>query len=159
MNPEAETQPEKRNKEPRPMSDTTLTIVKPDAVAAANTGAILARLEQEGFTLRALRKLHLSTQAAQAFYGVHAERPFFASLVAFMTSGPVVVAALARDNAVRHLREVMGATDVSQAAAGTIRAAFGTSIEKNAIHGSDSDENAAIETAFFFSQTELIAGR
>lgn len=141
------------------MSDTTLTIVKPDAVAAGSTGAILARLEQEGFTFRAIRKLRLSEDQAKAFYAVHSERPFYGSLVEFMTGGPVVAVALARENAVPHLRAVMGATDVSQAEAGTIRAEFGTSIEENAIHGSDSEENAAIETAFFFSQTELIAGQ
>lgn len=138
------------------MARHTLTIVKPDAVAAGNTGAILARLEKEGFSLRAVRKLRLSEAQAQAFYAVHAERPFYADLVAFMTRGPVVAVALERDNAVRHLRDVMGATDVSKADAGTLRAEFGTSIEENAVHGSDSDENAAIETAFFFSQTELI---
>ncbi len=139
------------------MSDTTLTIIKPDAVRAGSAGAILARLEEEGFAIRCTKKLRLTEAQAQAFYAVHSERPFYDSLVAFMTSGPVIPAALRRDNAVKRLRDVMGATDVSQAAEGTIRAAFGTSIEENAIHGSDSDENAAIETAFFFSQTELIA--
>lgn len=138
------------------MARHTLTIVKPDAVAAGNTGAILARIEKEGFTIRAVRKLRLTEAQAQAFYAVHAERPFYADLVAFMTRGPVVTAALERDNAVRHLRDVMGATDVSKAEPGTLRAEFGTSIEENAVHGSDSDDNAAIETAFFFSQTELI---
>lgn len=141
------------------MSDTTLTIVKPDAVAAGSTGAILARLEKEGFTFRAIRKLRLSEDQAKAFYAVHAERPFYGSLVDFMTSGPVVAVALERDDAVPHLRAVMGATDVSQAEAGTIRAEFGTSIEQNAIHGSDSDDNADIETAFFFAQSELITGK
>ncbi len=138
------------------MARHTLTIVKPDAVAAGNTGAILARIEKEGFSIRAVRKLRLTEAQAQAFYAVHAERPFYGDLVAFMTRGPVVAAALERDNAVRHLRDVMGATDVSKAEPGTLRAEFGTSIEENAVHGSDSDENAAIETAFFFSQTELI---
>ncbi len=137
----------------------TLTIIKPDAVAAGSTGAMLARLEKEGFSFRAIRRLRLTAEQAKAFYAVHAERPFYGSLVEFMTSGPVVAVALARENAVPHLRAVMGATDVSQAEAGTIRAEFGTSIEANAIHGSDSDENAAIETGFFFSQTELIAGQ
>lgn len=138
------------------MSDTTLTIVKPDAVAAGSTGAMLAHLEKEGFSFRGIKKLRLSEAQARAFYAVHAERPFYGSLVSFMTSGPVVAVALRRENAVRHLRDVMGATDVSKAEPGTIRALFGTSIEANAIHGSDSDENAAIETAFFFAQSELI---
>ncbi len=139
------------------MSNTTLTIVKPDAVRAGNAGAILARLEKEGFVIRGTKKMHLTEAQAKAFYAVHSERPFYNDLVAFMTSGPVVPAALRRDNAVKHLRDVMGATDVSQAEAGTIRAEFGTSIEENAIHGSDSDENAAIETAFFFAEADLIA--
>lgn len=139
------------------MSETTLTIVKPDAVRAGNTGNILAHLESEGFTIVGLRKLRLAEAQAQAFYAVHAERPFYGSLVEFMTSGPVVAAALRRDNAIKHLRDTMGATDVSQAAPGTIRAAYGTSIEENAIHGSDSPENAAIEAAFFFANSELIA--
>ncbi len=137
----------------------TLTIIKPDAVAAGNAGKILAHLETAGFTLRGLRLLRLSTAQAQAFYAVHQARPFYASLVSFMTRGPVVVAALERDDAVAHLRQVMGATDVAKAAPGTIRALYGTSIEENAIHGSDSPENAAIELGFFFSQTELLAAR
>lgn len=135
----------------------TLTIVKPDAVAAGNTGNILAHLEREGFRIVALRKLRLSTAQAEGFYAVHRERPFFGSLVEFMTSGPCVPVVLERDNAVLHLREVMGATDVAKAAEGTIRKIYGTSIEANAIHGSDSAENAAIEAAYFFSGTELIA--
>jgi nucleoside-diphosphate kinase len=135
----------------------TLTIVKPDAVAAGNTGNILAHLEREGFRIVALRKLRLSTAQAEGFYAVHRERPFFGSLVEFMTSGPCVPVVLERDNAVLHLREVMGATDVAKAADGTIRKIYGTSIEANAIHGSDSLENAAIEAAYFFSGTELIA--
>ena len=134
----------------------TLTIIKPDAVRAGNTGNIIAHLEKEGFTVRALRKLRLSEEQAKAFYAVHAERPFYGELVEFMTSGPVVPAALERDNAVPHLREVMGATNSNEAAEGTIRNLYGTDIGENAIHGSDSDENAAIELAFFFSRTELI---
>jgi nucleoside-diphosphate kinase len=135
----------------------TLTIIKPDSVAAGNTGNILAHLEREGFRIVALRKLRLSTAQAEGFYAVHRERPFFGSLVEFMTSGPCVPVVLERDNAVLHLREVMGATDVAKAAEGTIRKIYGTSIEANAIHGSDSLENAAIEAAYFFSGTELIA--
>lgn len=138
---------------------TTLAILKPDSVAAGNSGKIIARLEEEGFTVRGLKKLRLSTTQAQAFYEVHKERPFYGSLVEFMTSGPVIPLALERDNAVLHLRAVMGATDVAKAEAGTIRNLFGTSIEQNAIHGSDSPENAANEVAFFFSRAELIAGR
>lgn len=138
---------------------TTLTIIKPDAVAAGSAGNILAHLEKEGFTVRGLRMLRLSVEQAQAFYEVHKERPFYGSLVDFMTSGPVIAAALERDNAVTHLRQVMGATDVSKAEAGTIRALYGTSIERNAIHGSDSPENAEIERHFFFSRADLIASR
>lgn len=137
----------------------TLAILKPDSVAAGNGGRILAYLEEKGFQIRGLRKLRLSPEQARAFYAVHAERPFYGSLVEFMTSGPVIPVALERDNAVAYLREVMGATDVAKAAAGTVRNLFGTSIERNAIHGSDSAENAKIEIGFFFSATELIAGR
>lgn len=136
---------------------TTLTIFKPDSVNAGNAGKILDHLIQEGFTVRGMKLLRLSEAQARAFYEVHRERPFYDDLVEFMTSGPVVVAALERADAVTHLREVMGATDSKQAKPGTIRAQFGTDIEKNAIHGSDSPENAAREVAFFFSEAELIA--
>ena len=136
---------------------TTLTIIKPDAVAAGNAGNILAHLEKEGFTFRGVKMLRLSAAQARAFYEVHKERPFYGSLVEFMTSGPVVVAALERDDAVAYLRRVMGATNSLEAEAGTIRNLYGTDIEKNAVHGSDSPENAAIELAFFFSRSELIA--
>ena len=132
--------------------ETTLAIVKPDAVAAGNAGKILAHLEQEGFRLRALRLVRLSREQAEGFYAVHRERPFFGSLVEFMTSGPCLPVALERESAQTHLREVMGATDVAKAAPGTIRNLYGTSIERNAIHGSDSPENAALELAFFFSR-------
>ena len=135
---------------------TTLTIIKPDAVRAGNTGNILAHLEREGFTLRCLKKVRLTEAQAKAFYEVHAERPFYGELVEFMTSGPVVPAALERENAVPHLREVMGATNSKEAAEGTIRNLYGTDIGENAIHGSDSEENAAIELAFFFSRAELL---
>jgi nucleoside-diphosphate kinase len=137
----------------------TLAILKPDSVEAGNAGNILAHLQKEGFTIRGLRMLRLTEAQAQAFYEVHKERPFYGSLVEFMTSGPVIPVALERDNAVAHLRQVMGATDVSKAEEGTIRKAFGTSIERNAIHGSDSPENAAIELSFFFSRTELLAAQ
>lgn len=141
------------------MSTMTLAILKPDTVAAGNSGKVLAHLESKGFAIRGLRVLHLTEAQAQAFYAVHRARPFFASLVAFMTAGPVVPVALERENAVPFLREVMGATDVAKAAEGTVRRLFGTSIERNAIHGSDSDENAAIELGFFFSLADLVAAR
>jgi len=138
------------------MSNRTFTIVKPDSVRKGNFGKIISRLESEGFRILGLKKAGLTKAQAQGFYSVHRERPFFGSLVEYMTSGPVYVAALERDNAVKHLREVMGATDPAKADAGTIRKDFGESIEQNAIHGSDSDENAAIEIAFFFSGAELL---
>lgn len=134
----------------------TLAIVKPDAVAAGNAGKILAHLEKEGFRIVGLRMLRLSRVQAETFYEIHKARPFYASLVAFMTEGPVVAVALERENAVAHLREIMGATDVAKAADGTIRKLYGTSIERNAVHGSDSPENAAREVAFFFSEAELL---
>jgi nucleoside-diphosphate kinase len=137
----------------------TLAIVKPDSFAAGNAGAILAHLEREGFRLRGARVLHLSREQAEGFYAVHRERPFFASLVEFMTSGPCMPLSLERENAVAHLRQVMGATDPAKADAGTVRKLFGGSIERNAIHGSDSAENATKETAFFFAQAELLAAR
>jgi nucleoside-diphosphate kinase len=134
----------------------TLTIVKPDAVAAGKAGAILAHLEKEGFRFLGLRRVRLGTEQARAFYAVHRERPFYDALVRFMTEGPVVVAALARADAVAHLRKTMGATDSRKAEAGTVRNLYGTDIERNAIHGSDSDENAAKEIAFFFGESELL---
>jgi len=133
----------------------TLTILKPDSVAAGKTGAILAHLEREGFRFVGLRRTRLSREQARAFYAVHRERPFYDALVAFMTEGPVVVAALERENAVAHLRRAMGATDSRKAEPGTIRQLHGTDIERNAIHGSDSAENAAIEVAFFFPGSDL----
>lgn len=137
----------------------TLAIIKPDAVEAGKAGAVLAKLQEEGFTIRGVKMLRLTQAQAQAFYEVHKERPFYGSLVEFMTSGPVMPVALEGDNAVPRLREVMGATDVAKAAPGTVRNLFGTSIERNAIHGSDSAENAAIELSFFFSRAELLAGQ
>jgi nucleoside-diphosphate kinase len=137
----------------------TLAILKPDSVAAGKAGAMIARLQDEGFTVRGIKMLRLTQAQAQAFYEVHKARPFYGSLVEFMTSGPVIPLALERENAVAHLRDVMGATDVAKAAPGTIRNLFGTSIEENAIHGSDSPENAAIELSFFFSRTELLAAQ
>jgi len=137
--------------------ETTLAILKPDSVAAGAAGKILAHLEEDGFEIVALRRMHLTTAQARAFYEVHKERPFYDSLVEFMTSGPIVPVALRREDAVSRLRTVMGATDVAKAEEGTIRNRYGTSIERNAIHGSDSPQNAAIELAFFFSRAELIA--
>ena len=134
----------------------TLTIVKPDAVAAGRAGAILALLEEEGFRFIGLRRVRLGPEQARAFYSVHRERPFFDALVRFMTEGPVVVAALERADAVAHLRKTMGATDSRKADAGTVRNLYGTDIERNAIHGSDSAENAAKEIAFFFGEAELL---
>jgi nucleoside-diphosphate kinase len=138
------------------MSNRTFTIVKPDSVRKGNFGKIISRIEDEGFRVLGLKKVSLSRAQAEGFYAVHSERPFYNSLVEYMTSGPVFVAALEREGAVAHLRKVMGATDPAKADAGTIRKDFGESIEQNAIHGSDSDENAAIEIAFFFAASELL---
>ena len=138
------------------MAERTLTILKPDSVSAGKAGAILAHLEREGFRLLAVRKMRLSADQARAFYAVHKERPFYEGLVRFMTEGPIFVAALERKDAVAHLRRTMGATDSKKAEAGTIRNLHGTDIERNAIHGSDSPENAAREVAFFFGEAELI---
>jgi nucleoside-diphosphate kinase len=138
------------------MADRTFTIIKPDSVEKGNAGKILSRLEKEGFKILGLKKLRLSTSQAEAFYGVHRDRPFFKDLVRYMTSGPVYVAALERQDAVPHLRKVMGATDPAKADAGTVRKEFGESIERNAIHGSDSAENAKIEVHFFFAESELL---
>ena len=134
----------------------TFGIVKPDAVAAGAIGGVVDMIEKFGLKLIGLRLTRLSGPQAEAFYAVHKERPFFGSLVEYMTSGPVFVAALERDNAVAQLRQLMGATDPKKADAGTIRAEFGESIEQNAIHGSDSDENAKNEIAFFFAESELV---
>jgi nucleoside-diphosphate kinase len=136
---------------------TTLAIIKPDAVAAGNAGNVLAHLEKEGFKIRGLKALRLTAAQAGAFYEVHKERPFYGDLVAFMTSGTAVPVALEREGAVSQLRQAMGATNSKEAAAGTIRNLYGTDVERNAIHGSDSEENAAKELAFFFSRAELIA--
>jgi nucleoside-diphosphate kinase len=138
------------------MSNRTFTIIKPDSVRKGNFGKIISRIESEGFRVLGVKKIGLSDRQAQAFYAVHKERPFYGSLVEYMTSGPVYVAALERDNAVAELRKLMGATDPTKADAGTIRKEFGESIEQNAIHGSDSDENARNEIAFFFAESELV---
>jgi nucleoside-diphosphate kinase len=138
------------------VSQKTFTIVKPDSVEKGNFGKIMARLESEGFKVLGIKRLRLSKTQAEGFYAVHRERPFFPDLVKYMTSGPVFVAALERENAVLHLRAVMGATDPAKADAGTIRKEMGESIERNAIHGSDSPENGLIEIAFFFATSELL---
>ena len=138
------------------MSNRTFTIIKPDSVRKGNFGKIISRLESEGFRILGLKKVNLSTKQAEGFYAVHRERPFFPDLVKYMTSGTVYVAALEKEAAVPALRKLMGATDPAKADAGTIRKDFGESIEQNAIHGSDSDENANIEIAFFFSESELV---
>jgi len=138
------------------MSNRTFTIIKPDSVRKGNFGKIISRIEAEGFRVLGIKKVALAQRQAEAFYAVHRERPFFGSLVEYMTSGPVYVAALEKDNAVASLRQLMGATDPTKADAGTIRKEFGESIEQNAIHGSDSDENAKIEIGFFFAESELV---
>jgi len=135
----------------------TLSIVKPDAVAKNKIGAILSRFEEAGLRVVAARMLHLGRSQAEGFYAVHRERPFFADLVEFMTSGPVLVQVLEGDNAIARNREVMGATDPKQAEKGTIRADFASNIEENAVHGSDAPATAAQEIAYFFSELDLCA--
>lgn len=137
----------------------TLAILKPDSVEAGSAGKMIAKLQDEGFKILGIKMLRLTETQARAFYEVHKERPFYGSLVEFMMSGPVMPIALERENAVVHLREVMGATDVAKAAPGTLRNLFGTSIERNAVHGSDSPENAGVELSFFFSRAELLAAQ
>ena len=134
----------------------TFTILKPDTVNAGNAGAIISKLEKEGFRIRAMKMLHLTETQAQGFYYVHKERPFFSSLVKFMTEGPVILMVLEADNAIEKLRKVMGATDPAKADAGSIRREFGTNIERNAIHGSDGPETAAFEISYFFNQLEIV---
>jgi len=134
---------------------TTFSIIKPDAVKLGNTGKILAMLEGAGFRIKALRMLKLSVPQAEGFYAVHRERPFFGSLVKFMTEGSVIVMALEREDAVLKLREVMGATNPANAAEGTVRKLFAESIERNSIHGSDAPETAAEELKYFFTTQEL----
>jgi len=132
----------------------TLSIIKPDATAKNVIGKIVARFEEEGLRIVAIRKVHLSTPEAQGFYAVHAERPFFGELVEFMTSGPCVLICLEGENAVLRNREIMGATNPAEAAEGTLRKLYATDIGQNAVHGSDSVENAAIEVAYFFQGIE-----
>ncbi|MCC7341172.1 MAG: nucleoside-diphosphate kinase [Bryobacterales bacterium] len=133
----------------------TYSMIKPDAVASGQIGEILAVLEHNGFRIVGMKMRQLSVAEAEGFYGVHRERPFFPDLIRFITEGPVVTLALEREDAVVKLREVMGATNPANAAEGTIRKLFAASIERNCIHGSDSDENAGIELAYFFSAVDL----
>jgi nucleoside-diphosphate kinase len=133
----------------------TFAIVKPDAVDAGHLGGILDRILKEGFRIVGLRMLHLSTSQAEGFYDVHRERPFFGDLTRFMTSGPVVVMVLEREDAISTWRRVMGATDPAKADEGTLRREFGTNVEKNATHGSDAPETAAVEISYFFSKLEM----
>jgi nucleoside-diphosphate kinase len=134
----------------------TLAIIKPDAVERQLTGAIVQRIEAAGFHIRAMRRLHLSRQEAEGFYAVHRERPFFASLTAFMSSGPAVVLVLEGPDAIKKWRTLMGATDPAKADPGTLRKEFAQSIERNATHGSDAPETAAYEVGYFFAGVELV---
>jgi nucleoside-diphosphate kinase len=138
------------------MSNLTFGIIKPDAVRAGHTGAIIQRILDNGFSIRGLKLIHMSRKQAEGFYDVHRERPFFAGLTEFMSSGPCVVMALEKEDAIKSWRDLMGATDPAKADEGTLRKEFGGSVGENACHGSDSDENAAIEISYFFSRLELV---
>jgi nucleoside-diphosphate kinase len=133
----------------------TFGIIKPDAVRAGDTGAIIQRIIDKGFKIRAMKMLHMSRPVAEGFYAVHRERPFFGELVEFMTGGPSVVMALEKDDAVQAWRDLMGPTDSTKAPKGTIRGDFGKNVGENAVHGSDSPENAKIELSYFFNATEF----
>jgi nucleoside-diphosphate kinase len=134
----------------------TFGIIKPDAVRGGKTGAIIQRITDGGFRLRGLKLIHMTLEEAEGFYAVHRERPFFAELTKFMSSAPCVVMALEKDGAVKAWRDLMGATDPAKADEGTLRKEFGGSVGENAVHGSDSEENAAIEISYFFSRLELV---
>lgn len=138
------------------MSNLTFGIIKPDAVRAGYTGSIVQRITDSGFKIRGLKLIHMTLTEAEGFYAVHRERPFFPELTKFMSSAPCVVMALEKESAVKSWRDLMGATDPAKADAGTLRKEFGGSVGENAVHGSDSDENAAIEIAYFFSRLELV---
>ena len=138
------------------MSNLTFGIIKPDAVRANHTGSIIQRILDNGFSIRGWKLIHMSRNQAEGFYDVHRERPFFAGLTEFMSSGPCVVMALEKEGAVKAWRDLMGATDPAKADRGTLRKEFGGSVGENACHGSDSDENAAIEISYFFSRLELV---
>jgi nucleoside-diphosphate kinase len=139
------------------MTQRTLAIIKPDAVASGAAGAILSRIERAGFKVLAAKLIHMSVDDAAGFYAVHRERPFFKSLCTFMTQGPCIPMVLEADNAIANWRDLMGATDPAKAAAGTIRKEFATSIEANAVHGSDAPQTAAFEISYFFSALEIHA--
>ena len=134
----------------------TFAIIKPDAVAAGHAGGILSKITENGFAIRGLKMVRLSQAQAQGFYAVHREKGFFSGLVTFMTEGPVIVMVLERENAITKWREVMGATNPANAAEGTIRKLYAQNIERNAVHGSDAPETAAVEIPFFFSTAELL---
>jgi len=138
------------------MSQRTLAIIKPDAVERKLAGRILQRIEDEGFTVRAMRRIHLTDQQAGGFYAVHSERPFFASLTSFMASGPAIVLVLEAEDAIKKWRSLMGATNPANAEAGTMRKEFAESIERNATHGSDAPETAAFEIGYFFAGIDLV---
>jgi nucleoside-diphosphate kinase len=138
------------------MSNLTFGIVKPDAVKAGHSGSIIQRILDNGFKVRGLKLIQMSRRQAEGFYAVHSERPFFAGLTEFMSSGPCIVMALEKDGAVKAWRDLMGATDPAKADEGTLRKDFGGSLGENAVHGSDSDENAEIEVNYFFSKLELV---
>jgi nucleoside-diphosphate kinase len=138
------------------MINLTFAIIKPDAVREGKTGHIIQRIIDAGFRIRAMKTVHMTKTQAEGFYAVHRERPFFPGLTEFMSSGPCVVMVLEKEGAVKAWRDLMGATDPAKADEGTIRKEFGSSVGENATHGSDSDENATIEIAYFFSQLELV---
>ena len=138
------------------MNNQTFGIVKPDAVSARKAGSIIQRILDHGFRIRACKLVHMTRQQAEGFYAVHRERPFFPGLTEFMSSAPCIVMVLEKENAVKAWRDLMGATDPAKAGNGTLRKEFGASVGENAVHGSDSDENAAIEIAYFFSRLEIV---
>jgi len=156
MNKVQSTKDQEQRTKNKEMSNLTFGIIKPDAVRAGHTGSIIQRILDSGFKIRGLKLIHMSRQQAEGFYAVHRERPFFAGLTEFMSSAPCVVMALEKESAVKSWRDLMGATDPAKADAGTLRKEFGGSVGENAVHGSDSDENAAIEISYFFSRLELV---
>ncbi len=137
------------------VTDYTFSIIKPDAVRAGNTGPVLSQINEAGFEIAAMKMLHITRPQAEEFYDIHRERSFYPDLVEFMISGPVVVLVLRHENAVEQFRKLIGATDPAKAEKGTVRARFATSVQMNAVHGSDSPENAAREASFFFSSIEV----
>jgi nucleoside-diphosphate kinase len=138
------------------MGNLTFGIIKPDAVRGGKVGQIIERITDDGFKVRGMKLIHMTRREAEGFYAVHRERPFFGELTEFMSSGPCVVMALEKEGAVKAWRDLMGATDPAKADEGTLRKEFGRSMGENAVHGSDSEENAALEISYFFSQIELV---